>query len=59
MIKEKSKKQQLSQDEIRAMNEKRWKQCRKLAKSIARQSGIKIAQKTAEKDDYHNFDYQE
>lgn len=41
------------------MNEKRWKQCRKLAKSMARQSGIKIAQKTAKKDDYHNFDYQE
>lgn len=47
MIKEKSKKQQLSQDEIRAMNEKRWKQCRKLAKSMARQSGIKISQKAA------------
>ena len=57
MIKEKSKKQQLSQDEIRAMNEKRWKQCRKLAKSMAKQSGVKIAQKTAKKDDYHDLDY--
>lgn len=57
MIKEKSKKQQLSQDEIRAMNEKRWNQCRKLAKSMAKQSGVKIAQKTAKKDDYHDIDY--
>ena len=59
MIKEKSKKQQLSQDEIRAMNEQRWKQCRKLAKSMAKQSGVKVAQKTAKKDDYHDIDYQD
>ena len=55
MIKEKKKKQQLSQDEIRAMNEQRWNQCRKLAKSMARQSGIKIVRE--KKVDKETYDY--
>lgn len=47
----------LSQDEIRAMNEKRWTQCRKLAKSMARQSGIKIHSEKKSQDDYHDIEY--
>lgn len=46
----------LSPYEIDEMNEKRWSQCRKLAKSMARQSGIKIHNKKSH-DDYHDIEY--
>lgn len=48
---------QLSPYEIDEMNEKRWSQCRKLAKSMARQSGIKIHNVKKTHDDYHDIEY--